>query len=196
MLKKYEDALAAYTAAIEINPNNPAAYINRSKAHDVLIIRIVERDGKKYQSINPEKDFEKALDDLQKAIELDPNNYIAYNNRGYVYLMYVQDTEWSWSTGKDIGYNPSELLYKALADFNKAIELDPNYSSAYNNRGVVYHRQGKYRLAIKDFTKAIELNPNYAVVYENRSQTYWKLGDKQKSKADDKKAKQLRQRRK
>jgi tetratricopeptide (TPR) repeat protein len=47
----------------------------------------------------------------------------------------------------------------ALADFNRAIELDPNYSAPYFNRGLLRTRQADYDGAISDFTKAIALNP-------------------------------------
>ena len=53
----------------------------------------------------------------------------------------------------------------AIADFNKAIQLDPNLAGAYNNRGVVYSETGKYKPAIADFNKAIQLDPNLADAY-------------------------------
>jgi len=56
----------------------------------------------------------------------------------------------------------------AIQDYNKAIELNPNYTSAYNNRGSVKSSLGDYRGAIQDFNKSIELKPNYALAYFNR----------------------------
>src|ERR1700694_1641978 len=47
----------------------------------------------------------------------------------------------------------------ALAEFNRDIEIDPNYSAPYFSRGFVRRRQSDYDRAISDFTKAIELNP-------------------------------------
>ena len=47
----------------------------------------------------------------------------------------------------------------AIADYSKAIELNPDFA-AYNNRGNVYNRQGKYTQAISDFNKAIDSNLN------------------------------------
>ena len=57
---------------------------------------------------------------------------------------------------------------RAIEDFNKTINLNPNYVDAHNNRGVAYGEKGDFDRAIKDFNKVIELNPNYAEVYSNR----------------------------
>ena len=50
----------------------------------------------------------------------------------------------------------------------KAIELDPKYVFAYNNRGNAYEKKGEHDLAIADFDKAIEIDPKYAFAYDNR----------------------------
>ncbi|MCZ7380032.1 MAG: tetratricopeptide repeat protein [Candidatus Methanoperedens sp.] len=63
--------------------------------------------------------FDKAIEDYNKAIELNPKLAEAYNNRGVVYI-YIKEFD------------------KAIKDYNKAIELDPKYAEAYNNRGAVY----------------------------------------------------------
>ena len=60
----------------------------------------------------------------------------------------------------------------AIADFTKAIELNPDDHEAYNNRGSVYAKLEKYDTAIADFTKAIELNPDDHEVYNNRGNAY------------------------
>jgi len=53
---------------------------------------------------------------------------------------------------KQLGY-----LEEAIADYTKAIELDPEYVWAYNNRGFAKKNLGQYQEAIADFTKAIKI---------------------------------------
>lgn len=65
---------------------------------------------------------------------------------------------------------------EAIAEYNKAIELDPNLAIAYNNRGAAYFETGQYDLAIADFNKAIELDLNLAMAYANRALAYTILG--------------------
>ncbi len=52
---------------------------------------------------------------------------------------------------------------KALADYNKAIELDPKFATAYYNRGFVDADKKDYDKALADYNKAIELDPKYAL---------------------------------
>ena len=66
---------------------------------------------------------------------------IAYNNRGLIYL----------HEGKN------DIAFK---DFNKAIELKPDYAKAYNNRGTLFMNENKSDEALKDFDKAIEFMPS------------------------------------
>ena len=86
-------------------------------------------------------EYEKAIKDFDKAIELNPNYISAYNSRGVAY-----------ENLKD--YN------RAINDYNKAIELNPNYISAYNNRAIIYSNLGKYEEAINDYNDALKLDPN------------------------------------
>ena len=50
----------------------------------------------------------------------------------------------------------------AIQDYTKVIQLEPNFTNAYYNRGVAYSNKGELDLAIQDYTKAIELVPDYA----------------------------------
>lgn len=61
---------------------------------------------------------------------------------------------------------------EAIANFTKAIELNPDYAEAYYFRGLTYSGQGEHDQAIQDFTKAIELNPKLAEAYCFRSFVY------------------------
>ena len=61
---------------------------------------------------------------------------------------------------------------EALKDYDKAIELDPNYTFAYNNRGLAFYKLDKFEEALKDYDKAIELDPSYTFVYNNRGNAF------------------------
>jgi len=77
----------------------------------------------------------------------------------------------------------------AIADYTKAIELDPNDAKAYYNRGNSKKNLKDYKGAITDYTKAIELKPDYVDAYYNRGTSKWYL--KQDYCSDYKKACEL-----
>jgi Tfp pilus assembly protein PilF len=99
------------------------------------------------------KQYEAAISDFNNAIEIDPNDDGAYNNRGNAYGSLKQ-------------------YETALNDFNKALELNPNLDLSYNNRGNVFSHLKQYETAINDFNKAIELNPYDANAFNNRGSAY------------------------
>jgi Flp pilus assembly protein TadD len=49
---------------------------------------------------------------------------------------------------------------KAIQDFSKAIELDPNYGKAYMNRGIAYLKSGNNEMAAKDFLTSCRMGFN------------------------------------
>ena len=71
---------------------------------------------------------------------------------------------------------------------DKAIELNPEFAEAYNNRGLAYYRKSDYDRAIIDLNKAIEIKPQYAEAYNNRSVAYYGKGDYDGAIADASKA--------
>ncbi|MCT7964455.1 tetratricopeptide repeat protein [Laspinema sp. D1] len=65
----------------------------------------------------------------------------------------------------------------ALASFNEAIRLKPDYPEAYNNRGTVLcDNLGQYEDAIASYNEAIRLKPNYPLAYSNRGIAQRNLG--------------------
>jgi len=56
-------------------------------------------------------------------------------------------------------YTKKHLYDQAIADYSKAIEIDPELAIAYGNRGLSYARKRLEDGAIRDFTKVIELSP-------------------------------------
>ena len=81
---------------------------------------------------------------------------------------------------------------RAIADFNKGIELRPNFAGAYNNRGVAYGAKGDFDRATADYNRAIQLRPNFADAYNNRGVAYGAKGDFDRAIADFNKGIELR----
>ena len=70
-----------------------------------------------------------------------------------------------------------ENFEKAKADYNKAIEINPEYANAFNNNGNIKAKQADYKGAIKDYNRAIELNSQFVEAYCNRGIAKENLGD-------------------
>ena len=66
---------------------------------------------------------------------------------------------------------------KALAAYDTAIRLQPDYAEVYNNRGNIKNRLGCSDDAPTDYDTAIRLNPNFAEVYSNRGAMKFRLGE-------------------
>jgi tetratricopeptide (TPR) repeat protein len=85
------------------------------------------------------ENYNLAIENFTKAIELNPNDFYLYSFRGDAYV--------------EIGY-----YNLAINDYTKSIKLNPNDSNGYNGRGVVYGLQGNYKSAIKDAKKGWDKN--------------------------------------
>ena len=72
----------------------------------------------------------------------------------------------------------------ALDDFNKAIEMNSRFASAYHNRGMAFSGKGRHEKAIEEFSKVIEMNPNSPVLYKDRGTAYARLGEYELAKKD------------
>jgi tetratricopeptide (TPR) repeat protein len=81
--------------------------------------------------------------------------------------------------------------YHAIANYSKAIEINPRFAEAYNNRGLAYAYKGQYGQAISDYNKAIETNPKLAEAYYNRGAAYYLNGEHDKACKDVRKAQSL-----
>lgn len=95
----------------------------------------------------------------------------AHNRRGEVYAEQAASLT---NNGDD--QEAKKLDATALAEFETAVELNPDYWKAIHNRGVSYALEGKFAEAIKDFTRTLELKPGYASAWFNRGELHFELG--------------------
>ena len=102
--------------------------------------------------------WNEAIAEYTKAIELKPDFVEAYNNRASVYT--------------DMGEYD-----KALADCTKAIELDPLSTIPYYNRSIVYLYKGEYEKTIADCDKILELGLNSPWVHYHRGMANFEMGN-------------------
>ena len=63
----------------------------------------------------------------------------------------------------------------AIADYDRAILLNPDHADVYNNRGNAKYKLGQHNAAIADYDRAILLNPDHAKAYNNRGNVKYKL---------------------
>jgi Tfp pilus assembly protein PilF len=73
---------------------------------------------------------------------------------------------------------------QAIAEYDKAVEADPNNALSYVNRGVAQAKLGNDDAALRDYNRAIELNPKLAYAYSNRSRLYYARKDYKKAMED------------
>ena len=85
------------------------------------------------------EDFTNALEDYNKAIEIEPRNANIYNYRGLVNFK--------------LGY-----YLDAVNDYNNALDLEPNSGLTYYNRGMTYLKLSEKQKACTDFHKACKMN--------------------------------------
>ncbi len=75
-------------------------------------------------------------------------------------------------------------LQEALADYNQAVHLAPNYVAAYFKRGIVYHRLGNFAKALEDNNQVLRLDPSCINAYYNRAIAYTHFGNLQEAIVD------------
>jgi Flp pilus assembly protein TadD len=100
-------------------------------------------------------DFAKALQNYDRALELDRDNASVYSNIGGVHLaLFLR------------GRRQKELL-QAESNFKKALEIDPRLFSACNGLGIVYRKTGRNAEAMEYWQKALAIKPDYDLALLN-----------------------------
>jgi len=129
------------------------------------------------------KDYQRAVDLIGEAIEINSENATYYYNYGLALRELKQPEAALASYDKAIVINPGlaeaycnrgivlqELKEPeaALTSYDKAISLRANYAEAYCNRGIVLQELKEPEAALMSYDKAIAINPVFAEVYYNR----------------------------
>lgn len=124
----FDEAIAAWEKALELNPAMFPAY---------------EKLGKAYYT---QGKFDKAGQVYRKEIELKPDDPMIYYSLGVVYRM-------------------NEQYDDAVSMQQKAISLNPKLALAYNELGLTYCKQRKLDEAIDAHKKALELDPKLGTAH-------------------------------
>lgn len=148
-----QEKIRCFSEAIRLQPDFAEAYAFRGHARE-------------------SEDVAGALEDMTRAIELEPGSANRYNSRGE-YLDHLGD------------------YAGAIRDLDEAIRLDPGFAIAYNNRGDAHRENGDSDAALQDFTRAIELAPDFFLFYLNRGNVFKDKREFQAALADCNQAIQL-----
>ncbi len=138
-----------------------------------------------------ESNIDNAINCFQKAIDINPNNDIAFYNMGVSYSKKGDYDKAIECYQKAIDINPNfdialnamgyayskkEDYDKAIECYQKAIDINPNFDIALNAMGYVYSEKGVYEKAIEYYKKGIDINPNDDEAFYNMGNAYLKKG--------------------
>jgi tetratricopeptide (TPR) repeat protein/S1-C subfamily serine protease len=185
-------ALASFDRAIQLVPRgNQSSYYYLWKYRSVAL-RDLNRNAE-------------ALVAVSRAIELEPQDIILLNEQAYLLRRLKRYPEVIAIYDKFIAKEPKAWVYSnrgiakvglgdnkgALADYNTAIRINPQYALPYSNRGGLKAELGDKKGAIADFDIAIRLDANFSAPYSNRGLAKSELGDKKGALADYSRAIQI-----
>lgn len=172
--RDFELAIADFSLAIQINSDFTRAAIgkrHRANYRDNRMAGIASDDrivvSDPFNALaycnrgitwHAKGDASQAIEDLNKAIAINPRYVDAYIARGR-----------AWHSKGD--------LARAIADYNRAMVLDPRCAFAYNNRGIARKETQDLAGAISDFDRAIVLDPGLVQAYVNRGAARFVVGD-------------------
>jgi len=103
------------------------------------------------------EDYEEAISSYDKALEIKPDYYEVWGNRG-------------------VALNDLGKYEEAIASYDKVLEIKPYDHKARNNRGIALGKLGKYEEAIVSYDKAIEIKPDDYEAWNNRGVTLGNIG--------------------
>ncbi len=145
------------------------------------------------------QDYENALKDLEKGIQLNPKNGNAYFERAVIRTkqlelepitipeVKIEEPDKPANLPKNQPQIASSVLPEIstkslryngiLLDYERVLQLEPNNIYAYYNRAEIFCLENDYRAAITDYNRAIELEPDFAEAYFNRGIARLSIGE-------------------
>jgi tetratricopeptide (TPR) repeat protein len=159
-------------------------------------------------------DLDRAIADLERAIELAPDDAKAYRHRGnafglkgdvdraladYDRALRIDPNDAAIFHDRGLMWQRNKELDKALADLDRAVRmgftaprittgqvyLDHVYlDQVYSDRGAVWFEKGRYDRALADLNQAIKVNPELATAYARRAEVFERKGDQERARAD------------
>jgi len=176
--KNHDEAVSAYTRAIELDPNNIKAYYFRARSSEknaamsdyYKLLTIESKDSEThlvrawtYKELDQR---DPALQEFAKAIEkasVNKEKAAAYADRARYYTL-LRPRPYATPRPDELP-NAIEL---SIQDFSRAIELEPKEASHYLGRAASYMNIRRNDLALLDFNKVIEMEPRNAAAYGMR----------------------------
>ena len=158
-VSKVQEEIIELGKSIDKNPKDASNYLDRA----ILFSSI--------------KNYNESFSDYDKAIELNPNNPMAWFSRAntrfkLLELMHSFDIakpEEQTDTKTKIPKVQSDQTYQmVIKDYNMTLALDPNFTYAWFNNANTKIVTGDYQGAIDDLSKAIAIDPTLADAYFNR----------------------------
>ena len=134
------DELEKNLAGLKINAEVDDAY---KKSYEPS-----EEQRKVLVNLCTEGQYQEALIQASKLLELHPRNLFFYNIIG--------------AANQGLG-----RLEEAIEAYKKAVSIKPDFAEAYNNMGIVLQDQGKLDEAVEACQKALSLKPDFAEAYNN-----------------------------
>lgn len=132
-----------------------------------------------------------ALESFKQAIKLNPNFIKAYLGLGDAHVSLHEYAKAAGDYGKVISMRPDKArlayfkrgeinfllgqLQQAMADFQAAIEIDPNYADAHMSLGNTFFKLKSYEQAIKYYDRVLEANPDRDLAAFRRGRSYYIL---------------------
>ncbi len=186
--KSYENMLKALKYGANTKETQRALALNylhlkRSKDAEATANRLITKDPNDAEAYYilwaaSGRDPDNPL--IAKALELDPKLVMAHLDLGKAYLFkkrnYARATE-HFKKAVELADSPQlhnflgtslrtqNYLGDAVAEYQKAIQLDPSYSAGYMNLGITFSYMNRYQDAIAQLKKAILINPNNPEAY-------------------------------